>query len=120
MSSKSLTTAYRREQYYRCDIQDQSPRDRLWSGSARVADEERSECAVRTIAECRKKVLDALAFYRCESQSQFPTTIREVFLQINSWDWSKMSSSNHIRIILTFFLSSNRFDCFSISKSQLL
>ena len=47
--------------FYRCDLQVHTPRDRGWSGTHYISDEDRSEYAARFIQACREKGLDALA-----------------------------------------------------------
>jgi predicted nucleic acid-binding Zn-ribbon protein/uncharacterized protein YdcH (DUF465 family) len=47
--------------FYRCDFQVHSPRDRQWTGQARVSDESRIDYAATLIAACREKGLDAIA-----------------------------------------------------------
>lgn len=47
--------------YFRCDFQVHTPRDRQWTGSPRITDEERAEYAGSLIAACREKGLNAIA-----------------------------------------------------------
>ncbi len=47
--------------YFRCDFQVHTPRDRQWTGSPRITDDERSEYAETLIAACREKGLNAIA-----------------------------------------------------------
>ena len=47
--------------FYRCDLQVHTPRDRRWSGTHYVSDEDRGEYASRFIQACRGKGLDAVA-----------------------------------------------------------
>ena len=47
--------------FYRCDLQVHTPRDRRWSGTHYVSDEDRAEYAARFIQACRGKGLDAVA-----------------------------------------------------------
>ena len=47
--------------FYRCDLQVHTPRDRRWSGTHYVTDEDRGEYAARFIQACRAKGLDAVA-----------------------------------------------------------
>lgn len=61
MSSKSLTSLDKGAHFFRCDFQVHSPRDRQWTGTERITDEERNEYAARLIAACREKGLDAIA-----------------------------------------------------------
>ncbi|MDB5658079.1 MAG: hypothetical protein JWS10_694 [Cypionkella sp.] len=56
-----LSSADKGAHFFRCDFQVHSPRDRQWTGQARVTDEERAEYATSLIAACREKGLDAIA-----------------------------------------------------------
>jgi chromosome segregation protein len=47
--------------YYRTDLQIHSPRDPRWSGERPKAPEQRSEWAVKFVAACRAKRLQAVA-----------------------------------------------------------
>ena len=47
--------------FFCCDFQVHSPRDRQWTGQARIDDEDRAEYAAALIAACREKGLDAIA-----------------------------------------------------------
>ena len=47
--------------FYNCDFQVHTPRDRQWSGSRAITDEEREEYAVEFIQACRENGLDAVA-----------------------------------------------------------
>lgn len=61
MTSEFAGTGDKGAHYHRCDFQVHSPRDRQWTGAARVTDEERAEYAASLIAACRDKGLDAIA-----------------------------------------------------------
>jgi len=47
--------------FYRCDFQVHTPRDRQWTGAAKISDEDRAEYATSLIVACREKKLDAIA-----------------------------------------------------------
>lgn len=61
MSGELTSSADKGAHFFRCDFQVHSPRDRQWTGQARVTDEERAEYATSLIAACREKGLDAIA-----------------------------------------------------------
>ena len=47
--------------FYRCDFQVHSPRDRGWTGSECVTEQDRNRYAAALIRACRQKALDAIA-----------------------------------------------------------
>lgn len=61
MTSEPASIGDKGAHYHRCDFQVHSPRDRQWTGTPRITDEERAAYAASLIAACREKGLDAIA-----------------------------------------------------------